>query len=125
MSETGHFSNVSTALFHPKHEQIVSWTSCRENDRFWVLASHPNLNLFTADHDSGLIMFRLERERPAFVVHQDLLHYICGKYVRSYDFNTSADLGLLSVHKFGKRVCPSPDVELQPGGKGCPRDDLL
>lgn len=62
----GHFNNVSTALFHPKHELIVScgedktvrvWdltkrsavqTFRRENDRFWVLAAHPELNLFAA-----------------------------------------------------------------------------
>ena len=62
----GHFNNVSTALFHPKHELIVScgedktvrvWdltkrsavqTFRREHDRFWVLAAHPELNLFAA-----------------------------------------------------------------------------
>lgn len=62
----GHFNNVSTALFHPKHELIVScgedktvrvWdltkrsavqTFRREHDRFWVLAAHPDLNLFAA-----------------------------------------------------------------------------
>lgn len=62
----GHFNNVSTALFHPKHELIVScgedktvrvWdltkrsavqTFRRENDRFWTLAAHPELNLFAA-----------------------------------------------------------------------------
>ncbi|KAK0449697.1 coatomer WD associated region-domain-containing protein [Desarmillaria tabescens] len=78
----GHFNNVSSALFHPKYELIVScgedktvrvWdlakrtaiqTFRREHDRFWVLASHPNLNLFAAGHDSGLIVFKLERERP-------------------------------------------------------------
>ncbi|KAF9002859.1 hypothetical protein BDZ89DRAFT_1146278 [Hymenopellis radicata] len=92
----GHFNNVSSALFHPKSELIVScgedktvrvWdlakrtaiqTFRREHDRFWVLASHPNLNLFAAGHDSGLIVFKLERERPAFAVH-DMLHYIRDK----------------------------------------------
>ena len=62
----GHLNNVSNALFHPKHELIVScgedktvrvWdlakhtaiqTFRREHDRFWVLAAHPNLNLFAA-----------------------------------------------------------------------------
>ena len=62
----GHFNNVSSALFHPKHELIVScgedktvrvWdlakrtaiqTFRREHDRFWVIAAHPQLNLFAA-----------------------------------------------------------------------------
>ena len=62
----GHFNNVPNALFHPKHELIVScredktvrvWdlakctaiqTFRREHDRFWVLAAHPNLNIFAA-----------------------------------------------------------------------------
>lgn len=62
----GHFNNVSVALFHPKHELIISdsedktirvWdmskrtavqTFRRENDRFWVLTAHPELNLFAA-----------------------------------------------------------------------------
>lgn len=62
----GHFNNVSSALFHPRHELIIScsedktirvWdmakrapvqTFRREHDRFWVLAAHPELNLFAA-----------------------------------------------------------------------------
>ncbi|KAJ7897520.1 coatomer alpha subunit [Mycena leptocephala] len=128
----GHFNNVSTALFHPKHELIVScgedktvrvWdlakrtaiqTFRRKNDRFWVLASHPNLNLFAAGHDSGLIVFKLEREHPVFAVHQDSLYYIRDKYVRSYDFNTGADLGLLSVRKFGSPYVPPRTLSFNP-----------
>ncbi|KAF5341886.1 hypothetical protein D9611_001711 [Ephemerocybe angulata] len=115
----GHFNNVSNALFHPKHELVVScgedktmrvWDLAkrtaiqafrREHDRFWVLAAHPNLNLFAAGHDSGLIVFKLERERPAFYVNQDTLSYVRDKYVPAYDFNTGSDIGLLSVKKFG------------------------
>ena len=62
----GHFNNVSSVLFHPKHELIVSaaedktirvWdmgkrtaiqTFRREQDRFWALVAHPELNLFAA-----------------------------------------------------------------------------
>ncbi|KAH9478659.1 Coatomer subunit alpha [Psilocybe cubensis] len=128
----GHFNNVSTALFHPKHELIVScgedktvrvWdlgkrtaiqTFRREQDRFWVLAAHPNLNLFAAGHDSGLIVFKLERERPAFSVFQDTLYYVRDKYVRSYDFNTGADIGLLSVRKFGSPYVPPRTLSFNP-----------
>jgi coatomer protein complex subunit alpha (xenin) len=87
---------------------------CRENDCFWVLASHPNLNLFAAGHDSGLIVFKLEREHPAFAVHQDSLYYIRDKYMRSYDFNTGADLGLLSVCKFSSPYVPPRTLSFNP-----------
>jgi coatomer subunit alpha len=128
----GHFNNVSSALFHPKHELIVScgedktirvWdlakrtaiqTFRREQDRFWVLAAHPNLNLFAAGHDNGLIVFKLERERPAFSVFQDTLYYVRDKYVRSYDFNTAADIGLLSVRKFGSPYVPPRTLSFNP-----------
>lgn len=145
----GHFNNVSNALFHPKHELIVScgedrtirvWdlgkrtaiqTFRREHDRFWVLAAHPNLNLFAAGtshrgmwglpftkpfpgHDSGLIVYKLERERPAFSVHAETLFYVRDKYVRAYDFNTGSDIGLLSVRKFGSPYVPPRTLSYNP-----------
>ncbi|KAG1902148.1 coatomer WD associated region-domain-containing protein [Suillus fuscotomentosus] len=128
----GHFNSVSSAIFHPKHELIVScaedktvrvWdlakrtaiqTFRRENDRFWILAAHPNLNLFAAGHDGGLIVFKLERERPAFTVHGDMLYYIRDKYVRTYDFNSGSDIGLLSVRKFGSPYVPPRTVSYNP-----------
>jgi WD40 repeat protein len=69
----GHTNNVSCVIFHPKRELVISnsedksiriWDTTkqvapqtwrRENDRFWVLAGHPNLNLMAAGHDSGLL----------------------------------------------------------------------
>jgi coatomer protein complex subunit alpha (xenin) len=62
----GHYNNVSCVLFHPRQELIISnsedksirvWdmskrsgvqTFRRESERFWVLAAHPELNLFAA-----------------------------------------------------------------------------
>ena len=62
----GHFNNVSCVLFHPRQEIIISnsedktirvWdlskragiqTLRREHDRFWILAAHPEMNLFAA-----------------------------------------------------------------------------
>jgi coatomer protein complex subunit alpha (xenin) len=48
------------------------------------------------------------------VVHQDSLCYIRDKYVRSYDFNTGADLGLLSVRKFGSAYVPPWTLSFNP-----------
>jgi WD40 repeat protein len=82
----GHANNVNCALFHPRKNLILSasedrsvrvWDMekrseilnlrCRrerEVDRFWVLAAHPKDDLFAAGHDSGLMVFKLGRERP-------------------------------------------------------------
>ena len=78
----GHFNNVSAVTFHPKQDLIISngedktirvWdankrqllhTFKRENDRFWVLSCHRNSNLIAAGHDSGMVVFKLDRERP-------------------------------------------------------------
>jgi len=74
----GHYNNVSCVLFHPRQELILSnsedksirvWdmtkrtclnTFRRENERFWVLAAHPTLNLFAAGHDCGMVIFKVE-----------------------------------------------------------------
>lgn len=84
----GHVNNVSCVLFHAKSDLILSnsedksirvWdmskravvqTARRETDRFWVLAAHPHENLHAAGHDSGLVVFKIDRERPAFATHQ-------------------------------------------------------
>ena len=62
----GHFNNASAALFHRSQDLILSvgedktirvWDANkrtavqsfrRENDRFWIIASHPTINLFAA-----------------------------------------------------------------------------
>ncbi|KAK4390745.1 Coatomer subunit alpha-1 [Sesamum angolense] len=90
----GHMNNVSCVLFHARQDIIVSnsedksirvWdatkrtglqTFRREHDRFWILAAHPEMNLLAAGHDSGMIVFKLERERPAFSVSGDALFYV-------------------------------------------------
>jgi hypothetical protein len=114
----GHFNNVSCALFHPRADLILSnsedktirvWdvakrsgvaTFRREHDRFWILAAHPEINLFAAGHDTGLIVFKLERERPAYVAHRNqALYYVKDRYLRFYDMETSRDLPVLSVRR--------------------------
>lgn len=128
----GHFNNVSSALFHPKHELILSvgedktirvWdmgkrtsvqTFRRENDRFWVLTAHPQLNLFAAGHDSGLIVFKLDRERPAFSLHANTLFYVRDKYVRACDLNTGADSSVISVRKLGSQFTSPRTLSYNP-----------
>ncbi|KAK4702638.1 coatomer subunit alpha, partial [Phenoliferia sp. Uapishka_3] len=128
----GHFNNVSVALFHPKHELIISdsedktirvWdmskrtavqTFRRENDRFWVLTAHPELNLFAAGHDSGLIVFKLDRERPAFSIHGNTLFYVRDKYVRAHDLTTGSDTGVISVRRLGSQYVQPRTLSYNP-----------
>ena len=130
----GHFANASAALFHPHQDLILSvgedktirvWdlnkrTSVqsfkRENDRFWVIAAHPEINLFAAGHDNGVMVFKLERERPAYAVHQNNLFFINKeKHVRSYDFTKNSEsLSMLSLKKLGNAWVPPRTLSYNP-----------
>ncbi|KAI6124422.1 COPI alpha subunit C-terminus-domain-containing protein [Pisolithus croceorrhizus] len=113
----GHFNNHELIVSCGEDKTVRVWdlakrtaiqTFRREHDRFWVLATHPTLNLFAAGHDSGLIV------APRFLFTPDTLFYIRDKYVRSYDFNTGSDIGLLSVRKFGSPYVPPRTLSYNP-----------
>ena len=130
----GHFANASACLFHPHQDLILSvgedktirvWdlnkrtpvqSFKRENDRFWVIAAHPEINLFAAGHDNGVMVFKLERERPAYTVHQSNLFFINKeKHVRSYDFVKNAEsLSMLSLKKLGNAWVPPRTLSYNP-----------
>ncbi|XP_045595486.1 coatomer subunit alpha isoform X1 [Procambarus clarkii] len=111
----GHYNNVSCVMFHPRQELILSnsedksirvWdmakriclhTFRREHDRFWVLAAHPSLNLFAAGHDSGMIIFKLERERPAYALHGNLLYYVKERFLRRLDLTKNKDVAVMQL----------------------------
>jgi coatomer protein complex subunit alpha (xenin) len=115
----GHVNNVSCVMFHARQDIIVSnsedksiriWdmskrtgvqTFRREQDRFWILAAHPEMNVLAAGHDSGMIVFKLERERPAFAVQGSTLYYIKERYLRTYDFSSQKDNPLISIRRPG------------------------
>ncbi|EGD72417.1 COP1 protein [Salpingoeca rosetta] len=115
----GHYNNVVCVLFHPRQDLVVSasedcsirvWdtqrrasvqTFRREHDRFWVVAAHPEVNLFAAGHDSGLVVFKLERERPGYAVHNNTLFYVKDRFIRTYEFGSSKDAPLASIRRHG------------------------
>ncbi|KAF5185856.1 Coatomer subunit alpha-1 [Thalictrum thalictroides] len=115
----GHMNNVSCVMFHAKQDIIVSnsedksirvWdvtkrtcvqTFRREHDRFWILASHPEMNLLAAGHDSGMLVFKLERERPAFSVSGDFLYYVKDRFLRFYEFSTQKDSQVIPIRRPG------------------------
>lgn len=130
----GHFQNASGCLFHPHQDLILSvgedktirvWdlnkrTSVqsfrRENDRFWVIAAHPEINLFAAGHDNGVMVFKLERERPASAVYQKDLFFITkDKQIRSYDFTKNVESPPLeTIKKLGSPWMPPRTLSYNP-----------
>lgn len=120
----GHTNNVSCVLFHPRHELIVSnsedrtirvWdiskrqgvqTFRRESDRFWILAAHPEQNLLAAGHDSGMIVFKLERERPAFDIVENRCYYVKDRYLRVHEFANGRDVPLVSLRRTTSNQTP-------------------
>jgi coatomer protein complex subunit alpha (xenin) len=130
----GHFQNASGCLFHPHQDLILSvgedktirvWdlnkrTSVqsfrRENDRFWVIAAHPEINLFAAGHDNGVMVFKLERERPASAVYQNNLFFITkDKQIRSYDFTKQIESPTLeNIKKLGSPWVPPRTLSYNP-----------
>ncbi|CAF0971367.1 unnamed protein product [Rotaria magnacalcarata] len=111
----GHYNNVSCVIFHARQDLILSngedksirvWdmtkrvainTFRRENDRFWILTIHPTLNLFAAGHDNGMLVFKLERERPVYAVVGNLVYYVKEKYLRRLEITTSKDVPLMQL----------------------------
>ncbi|XP_068638932.1 coatomer subunit alpha-1-like [Aristolochia californica] len=115
----GHMNNVSCVMFHARQDIIVSnsedksirvWdvtkrtgvqTFRREHDRFWILAAHPEMNLLAAGHDSGMIVFKLERERPAFSVSGDSLYYVKDRFLRFFEFSSQKDNQVIPIRRPG------------------------
>ncbi|KAK9066647.1 hypothetical protein SSX86_013970 [Deinandra increscens subsp. villosa] len=115
----GHMNNVSSVLFHSRQDIIVSnsedksirvWdatkrtalqTFRREHDRFWILGCHPEMNLLAAGHDSGMIVFKLERERPAFSVSNESLYYVKDRFLRFYEYSTQKDTQIIPIRRPG------------------------
>ncbi|CAJ0583840.1 unnamed protein product, partial [Mesorhabditis spiculigera] len=111
----GHYNNVSSVLFHPNAELILSnsedksirvWdmqkrTSLHvfrhENERFWVMSAHPNLNMFAAGHDNGMIVFKIQRERPPYCVSDNLVFYVKDKTMRRLDLTTGKDQAITKL----------------------------
>ncbi|GAB2227110.1 hypothetical protein Droror1_Dr00008918 [Drosera rotundifolia] len=68
---------------------------------FWILAAHPEMNLLAAGHDSGMVMFKLERERPAISVSGDPMFFVKDRFLRSFEFSTQKDNQIIPIHRSG------------------------
>ncbi|EGV65925.1 hypothetical protein CANTEDRAFT_101526 [Yamadazyma tenuis ATCC 10573] len=118
----GHTGTVLATIFHPHQDLILSvgddktirvWDLNkrtpvkqfrREHDRFWDIACHPTVNLFAGCHDSGVMIFKLERERPAYSIFQNKLYFVNNeKQIQCYDYQKKeTSLPMLSLKKIGK-----------------------
>ena len=120
----GHANNVSCCLFHPKQDLIISnsedrsirvWdvskrvgvqTFRREGDRFWILAAHKSQNLLAAGHDSGMIVFKLERERPAvcFGATPGTIYYVRGRELFLHEWARNVDVPISNLRRMGQQA---------------------
>jgi coatomer protein complex subunit alpha (xenin) len=118
----GHVNNVSCAIFHPRMEVLLSnsedrtmkvWDLSRrvqihsyrkESDRFWILATHPQLNYFAAGHDNGFLVFKLERERFASQRVGQHVFFVKNKSLYAYDLSTNDRQLLSPVNVSGKQI---------------------
>ncbi|EFC46387.1 coatamer alpha subunit [Naegleria gruberi] len=125
---SGHGHNVSCAVFHEKKDMIISASEDktlrfydigksqfirsykREYERFWVLDVHPTQNLIAAGHDGGLIVFKLERERPAFTASKNCLMYMKEKNLRVVKGGKDAPAAVLRKSWSGstRNLCIDP-----------------
>lgn len=53
-----------------------------------------------------MIVFKLERERPAYATHQGTLYYVKERYLRTYDFSNQRDNPLMSIRRIGSAGMP-------------------
>ncbi|MFN9983772.1 MAG: hypothetical protein ACK53Y_27855, partial [bacterium] len=63
----------------------------RESDRFWILAAHKTQNLLAAGHDTGMIIFKLERERPAYTTlcPKGKCYFVRGRELFCHEYSSS------------------------------------
>ncbi|CAA7020554.1 unnamed protein product [Microthlaspi erraticum] len=59
-----------------------------EEHRVWSLAVHPEFSVIAGGLDSGMMVFRLVRERPVFAVGGDFLFFQKANSLFKYDFST-------------------------------------
>ena len=83
------------------------------------MTSHPEINLFAAGHDNGLIVFKLERERPASTIYQNSLIYVGGSELRAHDFNANTTSVLTKIRgpSPGKYLSPPRSLSFNPAEK--------
>ena len=65
-----------------------------------------------------MLVFKLERERPAYAVHGEVLYYVKERFLRTYDFSSQRDNPLITLRRNTTPGQPcnriaSPELDLQ------------
>src|SRR5271169_3035007 len=65
------------------------------------------------------MVFKLERERPAYTIHQNTLFFVTkDKFVKSFDLNTSTESSnLISLRKLGQPWNPPRSISYNPADR--------
>ncbi|SCN58656.1 coatomer alpha subunit, putative [Plasmodium chabaudi chabaudi] len=114
----GHFNNVSSLLFHKNNDDLLLsnsedrtmriWditkrvcihTFRRENDRFWILAFKPNSNFIASGHDSGMVIFKFDKEKCPYDKNDNSLFYCKDKQIVMYSIYTNEYINMFPVKK--------------------------
>ena len=107
----GHKNNVSSVLFHPRMEVIVS-NSEDKSIRVWDVSKRTTIKTFerAADRSDfrpqpwlrvtiGMIVFKLERERPAYSSRKGQLFYVKDRYLRMFEYKQQRDVPIVSLRR--------------------------
>lgn len=55
-----------------------------------------------------MIVFKLERERPAYATHGGTLYYVKERFLRAYDYQSQRDNPLISIRRSTTAGAPLP-----------------
>lgn len=47
-----------------------------------------------------MLVFKLERERPAYAVYGNMLYYVKDRFLRQLDFNSSKDTAVMQLRRW-------------------------
>ncbi|KAK2195378.1 bifunctional Coatomer [Babesia duncani] len=105
-----HTNNVCSLIMHPNNinyllsvsedHTIRVWDTNKwrlsgsftmDQDRVWIIAKAQNSNYIAAGHDSGLVVFKLFKERPIVTIHKNHLYYVWDKVVYVGDIEKECD----------------------------------
>uniref|UniRef100_A0A8C9GF71 Coatomer subunit alpha-like n=1 Tax=Piliocolobus tephrosceles TaxID=591936 RepID=A0A8C9GF71_9PRIM len=119
----GHFNNVSSLLFHQTNNDLllsnsedrtiriwdITKRTCihtfrREHDRFWVLTQKPNSNLIASGHDSGMVIFKFDKEKCPHDKYENMLFYCKDKRIYYYNILTDTNISICNIRKNGNAM---------------------